>query len=64
MVQGWGADQEARFTQGVVVQGWGADHTSRHLALETCLHLPQNRATVGAFTEPHDSEKHRLFERT
>lgn len=40
------------------------DGTSRHVALQTCLHFLQNRATVRVVAEPHDGEEHRLLEGT
>ena len=40
------------------------DGTSRHVALQTCLHFLQNRATVRVFAESHDCEEHGLFEGT
>ena len=62
----WRAGSESGRNDSLLFEPFerGVDRTSRHVALETCLHLLQNRATVGVFTEPHDSEKHRLFERT
>jgi hypothetical protein len=39
------------------------DGSGNDIAFEACLHIPKNRTTIGAFPEPEDGKKHRLFER-